>query len=139
MTEFIYDENEDFVRGRELRGKVLGSEYNERTTQVGAEDDFMGPLRQLSGEFVWGKIWSRPGLDIKTRRLINIVFRLLNPHYLPASAVHYVKWGAYKLPLVRSVATALSRAREAVCTMPIVGGILSGLFGRRARARPHEA
>ena len=48
MTEFTYDENEDFVRGRELRGKVLGSEYNERTTQVGAEDDFMGPLRQLS-------------------------------------------------------------------------------------------
>ena len=29
-------------------------------------------MRQLSGEFVWGKIWSRPGLDIKTRRLINI-------------------------------------------------------------------
>lgn len=36
MTKFTYDENEDFVRGRELRGKVLGSEYNERTTQVGA-------------------------------------------------------------------------------------------------------
>ena len=72
MAKFAYDENEDFVRGRELRGDVLGAEYNERTTQVGADDDFMGPLRQLSGEFVWGKIWSRPGLDIKTRRLINI-------------------------------------------------------------------
>ncbi len=72
MVKFTYDENEDFLRGRALRGEVLGTEYNESTTQVGADDDFMGPLRQLSGEFVWGKIWSRPGLDIKSRRLINI-------------------------------------------------------------------
>ena len=72
MAKFTYDENEDFVRGRQIRSDVLGAEYADRTTQVGADDDFMGPLRQLSGEFVWGKIWSRPGLDIKSRRLINI-------------------------------------------------------------------
>ena len=42
MAKFVYDENEDFIRGRELRGDVLGAEYNERTTQVGADDEFMG-------------------------------------------------------------------------------------------------
>jgi hypothetical protein len=35
----------------------LGAKYTNCTTQVGAEDYSMGPLRQLSGEFVWGKVW----------------------------------------------------------------------------------
>ena len=52
MASFKYDENKDFLRGRELLGEVLGHEYKERTTQVSAGDDYMGPLRQLSGEFV---------------------------------------------------------------------------------------
>lgn len=72
MARYTFEENDAFVSGREMRREVLGAAYADRTTQVGADDDFMGPLRQLSAEFVWAKVWSRPGLDVKTRRPINI-------------------------------------------------------------------
>jgi len=72
MAKFEFDANERFVKGQALRREVLGKEYHERSTASAGDDPFLGPLRQLAAEYVWGSIWARPGLDRKTRRLINI-------------------------------------------------------------------
>ncbi len=57
-------------KGREMRTKVLGQEYVEKT--IGDADEFDMPFQQIITEFVWGEIWSRPGLDLKTRSLCTI-------------------------------------------------------------------
>ncbi len=36
------------------------------------EDDFSMPLREFSTRYVWGELWSRKGLPMKTRSLINV-------------------------------------------------------------------
>ena len=57
-------------RGLEVRKAVLGEEYV--AASMKRMDDFNGPLQQLVVEYCWGAIWTRPGLDRKTRSLINL-------------------------------------------------------------------
>src|SRR3546814_3882492 len=35
-------------------------------------DDFAAPLQELVTRYCWGDIWNRPGLDRKTRSLLNL-------------------------------------------------------------------
>lgn len=72
MAAYEFDRNEKFVKGQELRRRVLGADYHDAGMAQAEEDAFMAPLRQLSAEYVWGSVWSRPGLPEKTRRLINL-------------------------------------------------------------------
>lgn len=34
--------------------------------------DFSRPLQELVTEYAWGEIWGRPGLDTKTRSMLNL-------------------------------------------------------------------
>ncbi|NVM96714.1 carboxymuconolactone decarboxylase family protein [Arthrobacter wenxiniae] len=34
--------------------------------------DFCRPVQELVTEYAWGKVWSRPGLDHKTRSMLNL-------------------------------------------------------------------
>jgi 4-carboxymuconolactone decarboxylase len=45
-------------------------------------DDFSRPLQELVTEYCWGTVWSRPGLDRKTRSLLNLAMltALNRPH-----------------------------------------------------------
>jgi 4-carboxymuconolactone decarboxylase len=56
--------------GLEIRREVLGAEYVERA--LAATDDFDRPLQQLVNEYCWGAVWARPGLDRRTRSLLNL-------------------------------------------------------------------
>ena len=56
--------------GREIRREVLGVEYVEKADSN--LDDFILPFREYVAEFVWGAVWARPGLDRRTRLLLNI-------------------------------------------------------------------
>lgn len=74
--------NNRFDQGLEVRKVVLGEEYvNKALAQI---DDFGRPLQELVTEYCWGAIWTRPGLERKTRSLLNIGFMIaLNrPHEL---------------------------------------------------------
>jgi 4-carboxymuconolactone decarboxylase len=57
-------------RGMQVRRAVLGDAYVDRALQSGTE--FRKPMQELVTEFCWGAIWSREGLDRKTRSLVNI-------------------------------------------------------------------
>jgi 4-carboxymuconolactone decarboxylase len=57
--------------GLALRRQVLGPEHVDRS--LAAASDFSRPVQELVTEFCWGAIWTRPGLDLKTRSLLNLV------------------------------------------------------------------
>ncbi len=62
--------SEKFNLGLSIRRKVLGSEYVDASVENAGE--FSMQIQKLVTEYCWGEIWSRPGLDHKTRSLINI-------------------------------------------------------------------
>ena len=59
-----------FEQGLEVRREVLGSEHVDRS--LAAASDFMRPMQEFVTEYCWGAIWTRPGLDRRTRSLINL-------------------------------------------------------------------
>jgi 4-carboxymuconolactone decarboxylase len=72
--------NELFEKGLKVRREVLGAEHVEAS--MAQADDFSRPLQELVTEYCWGNVWSRPGLDRKTRSLINVAMltALNRPH-----------------------------------------------------------
>jgi len=61
---------ERFEAGLEVRRAVLGAEHVDRSLERAS--DFMRPMQELVTEYCWGEIWTRPGLDRRTRSLINL-------------------------------------------------------------------
>jgi 4-carboxymuconolactone decarboxylase len=62
---------ERFERGLQTRREVLGAEHVDRSLERVTE--FSRPVQELVTEYCWGEIWTRPGLDRRTRSLLNIV------------------------------------------------------------------
>lgn len=74
--------SEKFERGLKTRRSVLGDDYVERS--LAQADDFNWPAQQLTTEFVWDEIWNRPGLDRRSRSILNLgmISALNRPHEL---------------------------------------------------------
>jgi len=62
--------SELYDKGLRIRREVLGNETVDRS--LAAVNSFNGPMNQLTTEWCWGEIWGRPGLDHKTRSIINL-------------------------------------------------------------------
>ncbi|MCC5809687.1 MAG: 4-carboxymuconolactone decarboxylase [Ectothiorhodospiraceae bacterium] len=64
MTDELYEQ------GLKIRREVMGDAYVDKAlSNVNA---FNRDIQQLVTETAWGKVWSRPGLDRKTRSLLNL-------------------------------------------------------------------
>ena len=63
-------ESEAFERGLAVRREVLGVEYVD--ANMADADEFMMPFQRLLTEWAWGYAWSRPGLDRRTRSMLNL-------------------------------------------------------------------
>ena len=65
-------------QGMAVRREVLGADY-----VAGAEersDAFTEPFQDLITRYAWGEIWSRPGLDRRSRSLVTLaVLTALGP------------------------------------------------------------
>ena len=59
-----------FERGLTLRREVLGPDYVDKSLK--AANDFTMAFQRLTTEWCWGYAWTRPGLDRKTRSLVNL-------------------------------------------------------------------
>jgi 4-carboxymuconolactone decarboxylase len=72
--------SELFEKGLKVRREVLGAEYVDAS--ISQADDFSRPLQELVTEYCWGNVWGRPGLDRKTRSLLNLAMltALNRPH-----------------------------------------------------------
>jgi 4-carboxymuconolactone decarboxylase len=69
-------------RGLEVRRDVLGAEHVDRSLEQA--NAFARPMQELVTEYCWGAVWARPGLDRKTRSLLNLAMltALDRPHEL---------------------------------------------------------
>jgi 4-carboxymuconolactone decarboxylase len=76
------DDKQRFDTGMKIRREVLGAEYVDRG--MAAADDFTMAIQDLTTRYCWGDIWARPGLDRKTRSIINLamIATLNRPHEL---------------------------------------------------------
>jgi 4-carboxymuconolactone decarboxylase len=59
-----------YEQGMEIRRAVVGDEYVDGA--LAAAGELGAPLQDLVTEYCWGAVWGRPGLERKTRSLINI-------------------------------------------------------------------
>jgi 4-carboxymuconolactone decarboxylase len=66
-------ESENLKRGREMRRKLLGDAYIERSNNTVYADPMMRKFIDTAMENVFGALWTRPGLDLKTRTLVTVV------------------------------------------------------------------
>lgn len=65
--------NELHDKGMALRTELLGEEFVERMNQSTYDDPVMHKFRDIAAENVFGALWTRPGLDLKTRALICVI------------------------------------------------------------------
>jgi 4-carboxymuconolactone decarboxylase len=67
MTEA---DSQRLVRGTQVRRQVLGDAHVDRS--LAAATDFSRPVQELITANCWADIWTRPGLDRRTRSLVNL-------------------------------------------------------------------
>ena len=112
--------NEKFEKGLKLRKQVLGTEYVEKS--MASADSFSLPMQELSTEYCWGHVWTRPGLALRDRSLINIamISALNRPHEL-------------KLHVKAALNNGLSREeiREVILQVAVYCGVPAGIDSTR--------
>jgi 4-carboxymuconolactone decarboxylase len=64
------DEKQRYENGLAMRRKVLGDAYVDDALARVQAQGFDTEYQELVTRHVWGEIWSRPGLDRRTRSLI---------------------------------------------------------------------
>ncbi len=64
------DENPRFKAGLAVRKAVLGEAYVNQS--LANADEFMATIQQFLTENAWGAVWTREGLDRKTRSMLNL-------------------------------------------------------------------
>ena len=66
-------ESESYRKGREIRRGLLGDDYVAQADRNTYTDPIMKKFIDVATETVFGALWARPGLDLKTRTLICVV------------------------------------------------------------------
>ena len=79
-------QSETYRKGSEMRRQLLGDAYVERANQV-YSDPTMKKFIDVATETVFGALWTRPGLDLKTRTLICVVTDAATGRF-PELAIH---------------------------------------------------
>jgi 4-carboxymuconolactone decarboxylase len=62
--------NGKYDDGLEKRKQVLGDDHVQRSLDQASE--FTRPMQELATGYCWGEIWTRGGLDLRERSLINL-------------------------------------------------------------------
>ncbi len=73
MTTGRYDD------GMAVRREVLGDSYVERASSHATA--FTKDFQQLVTQFAWGTIWTRPGLDRRSRSMVTLTALIARGHY----------------------------------------------------------
>ena len=107
---------EMFDRGLEIRKKVLGAEFVERS--LSTADEFNMPMQELTTEYCWGAVWGREGLPHRTRSMLDLaMISVLNrPHELKMHIKGALKNGV-----------AEAEVREIFLQVAIYAGIPAGV------------
>jgi 4-carboxymuconolactone decarboxylase len=105
-----------FEKGLTVRRQVLGSSYVDGS--LAAANDFMMSFQHITTEWCWGYVWNRPGIDRKTRSMLNLA--MLTALNRPAEIKLHVR-GA----LTNGV--SVDEIREVLLQATVYCGIPAGL------------
>jgi 4-carboxymuconolactone decarboxylase len=73
-------ESEAMRKGSEMRRQLLGDAWVDRTAKTSYADPIMKQFIDVATETVFGTLWTRPGLDLKTRALICVISDAATAH-----------------------------------------------------------
>jgi 3-oxoadipate enol-lactonase/4-carboxymuconolactone decarboxylase len=79
------DDAERLQQGLSIRREVLGDEHVDRAVE--RTTPFTAPFQDLITRYAWGEIWTRPGLDRRTRSCITLTALVAHGH-LEELALH---------------------------------------------------
>jgi alkylhydroperoxidase/carboxymuconolactone decarboxylase family protein YurZ len=113
-------ENETMRKGSEMRRRLLGDAWVERTAKTSYADPVMKEFIDVATEAVFGTLWTRPGLDLKTRTLICVISDAATKHEAELE-IHL------RMALRQGGPRRSSPRRSSTC---------SDTWGRRARGTP---
>ena len=68
-----------FDDGMEIRREVLGDDYVDEASQRATP--FTADFQRFITEAAWGSVWTRPGLDRRTRSVITITALVAHGHW----------------------------------------------------------
>jgi 4-carboxymuconolactone decarboxylase len=66
-------DSETYRRGKEIRRRLLGDAYVDQADRTTYRTPAMRAFIDHATETVFGALWARPGLDLKTRTLVCVV------------------------------------------------------------------
>ncbi len=98
--------------GIAMRRRVLGDEYVDRALE--RTTDFDIDFQKFITEYAWGKVWTRPGLDPRTRSLLTIVM---------LAALGREEELRLHLRASRNTGVAVAEVREALLQVAIYAGV----------------
>ncbi|AMY10769.1 3-oxoadipate enol-lactonase 2 [Luteitalea pratensis] len=135
LLEFLSSDPRDaFEAGLDIRRAVLGDDYV--AARIATTTDLTHDYQRWITQFAWGGIWTRPGLDLHTRRLIVLAiaaalgrweeFRL----HLEAGLAADVEWADVEEVLLQTGVYAGVPAANTAFT------IASEVRGRQQEKRP---
>ncbi|CAN5254815.1 3-oxoadipate enol-lactonase [soil metagenome] len=70
---------ERYAEGLVVRREVLGDAHVDRA--IAATTDLTADFQQLITEYAWGSVWTRPGLDRRSRSLITLTALVAGGHH----------------------------------------------------------
>jgi 4-carboxymuconolactone decarboxylase len=106
------DETERYDSGLHKRRSILGDAHVDRS--LAGRNDFNGEFQDLITRYAWGEIWTRPGLDDRTRRLLVL-----------ATTIALGRWEEFRLH-VRAAAEAgvpQETIKEVILQQAIYAGV----------------
>jgi 3-oxoadipate enol-lactonase / 4-carboxymuconolactone decarboxylase len=68
-----------YERGLRVRREVLGDAHVDRA--VAATTDLTADFQRMITEYAWGGIWTRPGLDRRSRSMITLTALIARGHH----------------------------------------------------------
>jgi 4-carboxymuconolactone decarboxylase len=66
-------DSETYRKGQEMRRSLLGDAYVDRIARTAYNEPIMKKFIDVGTETIFGSLWTRPGLDLKTRTLVTVV------------------------------------------------------------------
>src|SRR3954468_7891774 len=85
-----------FDKGLKIRKEVLGEDYVNKS--IAGADEFTRTMAEWSTAYCWGALWTRPGMDRRTRSIVNLamISALNRPHELKLHVKAALKNGLTK-------------------------------------------
>ncbi|CZR51203.1 related to uncharacterized homolog of gamma-carboxymuconolactone decarboxylase subunit [Phialocephala subalpina] len=114
-----------YAQGLEMRKKVVGEDYVANSLSKNSSD-FTRPLVQFATESAWGTIWTRPGLSLRDRSLLNLV--------MLTALGKWIELGTHVRGAVRNGATEVE-IREALLQASAYCGMPAGMEAFRVADR----